>query len=701
MGVDIDPGQLKKDLITHAAHLLQETDANAALKNPTVSDEVLGDAILTLKIVRKELKLARRLGKQFPTSLVLLDTTDTAVAVEPSTPTAEIPAEIPQLGEDTQNPPARSMQEEFIIILLERADRGEDQNLHSVARDFYERRSHNPSKNPDKALGGITGGLFRARNAIIEKLPYPKNASTQKLLAAAHTVPGHEQMTEEELLVVLIKNRNAERSADATVSIGGTIFTRTSQGKNDDEGALSKTATERTTRLETPTQTTREEKIFLAYLEPDENGNFKNNSLADIVKKAYESELAGLEEKKLRAEITRYKNTVTVSRINFIAKLRAIANHQIESPCTLEVLETAKKLHPAYADLTVEEFIALIKRNDLILKDGKLINPNPIDLSVGIGQAPSEDPARAERVHSTGILDSLKPFMVDGNPQSPTAPNGNRVRRTTADNSSEGDKPTRETTAIATSRNRIPFFPSDRLNLPEEPDEEPTTSASAADTEPTRSLMPDFAVPEPKKIKSQLEVFEANYGNKRTLVFDSLIGRGDSGDNFRFVTTDEANQFVYQKALAKINRSSVYLRQAADIKHAFCVTREWHVQTLVDYIKDPEGPSKETAESLLQQAASGLGFENGDMPSAIRLIKILRRHIKFEDIHGTNLALDKVTWSDDRETLFTSEVNIAGPGDKKANGEETENDKREPITLHSGQSSLAAAYRDSRRSVVD
>jgi len=38
-------------------------------------------------------------------------------------------------------------------------------------------------------------------------------------------------MTEEELLVVLIKNRNAERSADATVSIGGTIFTRTSRGK--------------------------------------------------------------------------------------------------------------------------------------------------------------------------------------------------------------------------------------------------------------------------------------------------------------------------------------------------------------------------------------------------------------------------------------------------------------------------------------
>jgi len=69
--------------------------------------------------------------------------------------------------------------------------------------------------------------------------------------------------------------------------------------------------------------------------------------------------------------------------------------------------------------------------------------------------------------------------------------------------------------------------------------------------------------------------------------------------------------------------------------------REWHVQTLVDYIKDPEGPSKETAESLLQQAASGLGFENGRHAFGNRLIKILRRHIKFEDIHGTNLALDK------------------------------------------------------------
>ncbi len=381
MSVDQDKGQLRASLIEHAAQL--NLEANAILTVPEPTEEGLYLATIYTEGAHRSLRLARHLPQ------VLFSTPAITTDTDKRIPTSEL-------------------QEELVITLLTKAYHGEQQDLRSISKERYQRKNPNRHKYVDQAVGGIMGGLFKARSLMIARLeqyhldpqlPYPR-AYAQRLLKTAHIVPGHEEMTTQELLAFLVKNRDYERLELEEAS---------NAEKREAKADLAPITPEATINQETPKQQTREEAIIFAFLEPDEQGNFKNNSLEEIVRQVYKKELAGLEDKKLAARINRYKNVVTTTKGNFIAKLRTVISHQVESRRTIEVFEQAKNIYPTYADLTAEEFIALLKRK-AILKDGKIINLNPINLSVDI--MPSSDNLAEMQIALADTAESIGKLVV-------------------------------------------------------------------------------------------------------------------------------------------------------------------------------------------------------------------------------------------------------------------------------------------------
>lgn len=272
MSVDQDQGQLRRDLIAHAAQLLDGTNAAARLRGPTTTDEEISRTIYTLKTARNELKLARRLGKQLPESLVLLDTTE---AVEGES--LMIAADIPQIhtGDSENIPTRRPLQERFVIAFLERVDRNEINGadyFHEIAEKLYEARPHDNSKYAGNAVGGIAGGLFRAERRIIDQLeqylsdpeiPYPKEY-VRKILAAAHSVPGHEEMTARELLDSITESRQFIFG-----KVEDTGVTSELNKEDNDEEAGEQSSVEQIHRLK---KGDRKPLIILAVLEPNDDG---------------------------------------------------------------------------------------------------------------------------------------------------------------------------------------------------------------------------------------------------------------------------------------------------------------------------------------------------------------------------------------------------------------------------------------------
>jgi hypothetical protein len=218
----------------------------------------------------------------------------------------------------------------------------------------------------------------------------------------------------------------------------------------------------------------------------------------------------------------------------------------------------------------------------------------------------------------------------------------------------------------------------------------PATATSTVGSEPKRSLTPAPARPESKKPKTKLEIFEANHGNRRMRIFLSLVERNDSEDDFRFKENDDVIENVYKDELAKYKREDTKGQCLKNLRLGFIWSREYCVQMLAEYARNPDEPKKETIEAWLEEATKQLGLETPITPG--RLIYVLRRHIDFTDVSSSDSKFDEIEWNEAHDMIITHRRTI-----------ETHfaNDRSIHAIHFGGDNTIAAAYRDSLRANLD
>lgn len=583
--------ETQQALIQHAARLT--SDALSALDNPQISDQDLRTAGRKLKLARREIKVVRGL-KRFPMS-------EGIAPVSPSV-NDEVPEEE---GDPTklEEAPRRPLQEQFIIAFLGKADRGELEGdyFHAVAQELYEQRPHEPSVRVGNAIGGIAGGLYKAEGRIINQLEQhlsnPELANpteyVRKILAAAHTVPGHEQMTAQELLDFLKESKKlaaaripfipaeivdvsnapvagaSEPAAEAYDAPAGSVFESIRPFIDGSVEATPPLAPmEKKPRL---AEGARKPLVILTALEPNDDGTEpRYTTRTQQAETAYADLLKGPTGRELKAKIESYGGCFKGTVDDFVNILRTESSKRPDSLLKAqtqnrEILEMARQRWPeVYGNSSDAEIIAI------------LANELPF---------PNRKPELFAGIHG-GIVQLI-------------------------------------------------------VNLEQ----------AAAAARPQPAPAPEVEEAPKRKSKTKLEIFEGIHGNRRARIFLSLIERNESKDNFRFKENDDVIEHVYKDELAKYKREDAKGQCLKALKLGFIWSREYCIQKLAEYAENPDGPNKETIEAWLREATERLGLETPITPG--RLIYVLRRHISFADISNPDPKFDKIEWNDAHDMIIT------------------------------------------------